>query len=130
MIRNFLKIAFRNLWRSKGFSAINILGLTVGMASAILILLWIENEMSFDGFHKNKDSLYEAWDRETFDTELNCWNTTPKILGPTLKLDYPEIENTTRVHWGNNFLFSLGEKRITAMGTCVDPAFLTMFSFP
>jgi putative ABC transport system permease protein len=130
MIRNFLKIAFRNLWRSKGFSVINILGLTVGMASAILILLWIENEMSFDGFHKNKDSLYEAWDRETFDAELNCWNTTPKILGPTLKLDYPEIENTTRVHWGNNFLFSLGEKRITAMGTCVDPAFLTMFSFP
>ena len=130
MIKNFLKIAFRNLWRSKGFSTINILGLTVGMASAILILLWIQNEMSFDRFHNNKDRLYEAWDRETFDADLHCWNTTPKILGPTLKQDYPEIENATRVNWGNNFLFTIGEKRITAMGTCVDPAFLTMFSFP
>src|SRR6202035_4643111 len=71
-----------------------------------------------------------AWDRETFDADLHCWNTTPKILGPTLKQDYPEIENATRVNWGNNFLFTIGEKRITAMGTCVDPAFLTMFSFP
>src|SRR5450755_3642108 len=100
MGKNFLKIAFRNLWRSKGFSFINILGLTVGMASSILILLWIQNEMSFDQFHQNKDRLYEAWDREIFDADLSSWNTTPKILGPTLKQDYPEIENTTRVNWG------------------------------
>ena len=130
MLKNFLKVAFRNLWRNKGFSAINILGLTIGMASAILILLWIQNEMSYDMFHKNKDRLYEAYDREVFDADLNSWNTTPKILGPTLKQEYPEIENTTRVNWGNNFLFTLGDKHITAHGTCVDPAFLTMFSFP
>jgi putative ABC transport system permease protein len=130
MIKNFFKIALRNLWRSKGFSAINIFGLAIGMASAILILLWIQNEMSFDLFHKNKNVLYEAYDREIFDADLHCWNTTPKILGPTLKQDYPGIENTTRVNWGNNFLFTLGEKHLTAQGTCVDPAFLTMFSFP
>ncbi len=130
MFKNFFKIAFRNLWRNKGFSAINIFGLVIGMASAILILLWIQNELSYDLFHKNKDTLYEAWDRETFDADLHCWNTTPKILGPTLKKDYPEIENTTRVNWGNNFLFTIGDKHLTAEGTCVDPAFLTMFSFP
>jgi putative ABC transport system permease protein len=130
MIKNFFKIALRNLWRSKGFSAINIFGLAIGMASAIVILLWIQNEMSFDLFHKNKSVLYEAYDREIFDADLHSWNTTPKILGPTLKQDYPGIENTTRVNWGNNFLFTLGEKHLTAQGTCVDPAFLTMFSFP
>ncbi len=130
MIKNFFKIAIRNLWRSKGFSAINIFGLAIGMASAIVILLFIQNEMSYDLFHKNKDVLYEVYDREIFDADLHSWNTTPKILGPTLKQDYPEIENTTRVNWGNSFLFSLGEKRLTAEGTCVDPAFLTMFSFP
>ena len=130
MIKNFFKIAFRNLWRSKGFSAINIFGLAIGMASAIVILLWIQNEMSYDLFHKNKNVLYEAYDREVFDADLHSWNTTPKILGPTLKQDYPEIENTTRVNWGNGFLFTLGEKRLTASGTAVDPAFLTMFSFP
>ena len=130
MIKNFFKIAFRNLWRSKGFSAINIFGLAIGMASAIVILLWIQNEMSFDMFHKNKDVLYAVYDREIFDADLNSWNTTAKILGPTLKQDFPGIENTTRVNWGNNFLFTLGEKHLTAQGTCVDPAFLTMFSFP
>ena len=130
MFKNFFKIAFRNLWRNKGFSAINIFGLTIGMASAILILLWIQNEMSFDLFHKNKDTLYEAYDRETFDNNFNCWNTTPKILGPTLTQDYPEFEAVTRVNWGNDFLFTLGDKHLTAHGTCVDPAFLTMFSFP
>ena len=130
MLKNFFKIAFRNLWRNKGFSAINIFGLAIGMASATLILLWIQNEVSYDRFHKNKDTLYEVWGRVTFNTDLNCWNTTPKILGPTLQHDFPEIENTTRVNWGNNFLFSLNDKRLTAAGTCVDPAFLTMFSFP
>jgi putative ABC transport system permease protein len=130
MIKNFLKIALRNLWRSKGFSAINIIGLSIGMASAILILLVIQNEMSYDLFHKNKDALYEVYDREIFDADLNSWNTTPKILGPSLKQENPEIENTTRVNWGNSFLFTIGEKRLTADGTAVDPAFLTMFSFP
>jgi putative ABC transport system permease protein len=130
MLKNLLKIAFRNLWRNKGFSAINIFGLTIGMASAIFILLWIQNEMGYDLFHKNKDSLYEVWDRETFDIDLNCWNSTPKILGPTLKQDYPEIQSISRINWGNNFLFSIGDKRLTASGTCVDPDFLTMFSFP
>src|ERR1700712_418878 len=121
MLKNFFKIAFRNLWRNKGFSAINIFGLVIGMASAILILLWIQNELSYDLFHKNKDTLYEAYDREVFDADLHCWNTTPKILGPTLVRDYPEIESVTRVNWGNTFLFTIGDKHLTASGTCTDP---------
>ena len=56
MLRNYLNIAIRNLWRTKGFSFINITGLAVGMASAILIFLWIYNELSYDQFHKNKDT--------------------------------------------------------------------------
>ena len=130
MLKNLFKIAFRNLWRNKGFSAINIFGLTIGMASAIFILLWIQNEMSYDLFHEHRDELYQAWNRETFDTEFHCWSATPKILGPALKQEYPEIQSFSRVNWGNSFLFSLGEKRLTAAGTCVDPDFLTMFSFP
>ena len=70
MLKNYLKIAFRNLLRNKGFSAINILGLAIGMASAILIVLWIHNEMSFDLFHKNKDHLYEVWSRSVFNGQL------------------------------------------------------------
>jgi len=130
MFKNYLKIAFRNMARSKGFTFINIAGLAIGMASAIIILLWIQNELSYDRFHEKTDRLYSAWNRSVFDDKLQCWNTTPKILGPTLKQDYPEVEATTRVNWGQTLLFSLGDKRLNVQGTMVDPDFLTMFSFP
>ena len=71
MVKNFFKVAFRNLLGNKAFSAINIAGLVVGMASAMLILLWISNEISFDKFHKNKDYLYEAWNRGVLSI-INC----------------------------------------------------------
>ena len=130
MFKNYLKVAFRNLYRNKFFSIINIAGLAVGMASAILILLWIQNELSYDRFHSKGDRIYQAWNRSTFDGKLQCWSTTPKILGPTLKKDYPEVEEITRVNWGNNFLFSIGDRRMNASGTMVDPGFLTIFDFP
>ncbi len=129
MIKNYFKIAFRNLLRNKGFSALNIIGLAVGMASAILILLWIQNEISYDKFHKNKDVLYEAWNRGTFNNKLECWNSTPKILGPTLKQEYPEIADVARVNnqW---FVTTVGLKQLSSAGIFADPSFLNMFSFP
>ncbi|HKH62146.1 MAG TPA: ABC transporter permease [Flavitalea sp.] len=130
MIKNFLKVAFRNLAKNKGFSAINISGLAIGMASAMLILTWIQNEISYDQFHVNKDRIYEAWNRAEFSGNLNCWNTTPKILARTLENDLPEVERAVRVDWGSNYLFSIGEKRLTVRGTIVDSGFLKMFSFP
>src|SRR3954464_7821576 len=119
MFKNYLKIAFRNLLRNKGFSVINIVGLAIGMASALVILLWIQNEVQYDQFHAKKDRIYEAWNRATFSGELQCWNTTPKILARTLEKDFPEVEQAVRVNWGNNNLFSVGEKRLKAQGTSV-----------
>ena len=130
MLKNFFKIAFRNLWRSKGFSAINIIGLAIGMASAIIILLWIQNEVSYDQFHEKKDRIYEAWNRATFDGKLMSWNTTPKVLARTLEKDLPEVEQAVRVQWPSNFLFSIGDKRLTVQGRMVDSNFLQVFSFP
>ena len=130
MIKNFFKVAFRNLAKNKGFSAINISGLAIGMASAMLILTWIQNEISYDQFHENKDRIYEAWNRAEFSGNLNSWNTTPKILVRTLENDLPEVERAVRVDWGSNYLFSIGEKRLTVRGTIVDSGFLKMFSFP
>ena len=130
MLKNYLKIALRNLLRNKAFSAINIAGLAIGMASAILILLWIQNEISYDQFHEKKDRIYEAWNRAHFSGKLQCWNTTPKVLARTLERDIPEVEQATRVNWSRNFLFSVGEKRLTVQGNMVDSNFLQMFSFP
>lgn len=77
MIKNFLKIAFRN----KGFSLINISGLAIGMAIAILILLWIQNEIGYDRFYKKIKRIYTLNNQDRFNGELGARNTTPKILG-------------------------------------------------
>ena len=63
MIRNYLTIAWRNLLKNKAFSFFNISGLAIGMASAVLILMWVQNEVSYDKFHARQDNLYEAWNR-------------------------------------------------------------------
>lgn len=130
MLKNFFKVAFRNLWGSKGFYAINIVGLAIGMASAIIILLWIQNEVSYDQFHEKKQRIYEAWNRAIVDGKLMSWNTTPKILARTLEKDLPEVEQATRVNWSNMFLFTIGDKRLLIRGNHVDSNFLKMFSFP
>ncbi|MDP4249624.1 MAG: ABC transporter permease [Bacteroidota bacterium] len=129
MLRNYLKIAWRNLWKNKAFSFLNISGLAIGMASAILILLWIQNEVSYDRFHKNDPYLYEAWNRGSFDGTMQYWNATPKVLGPTLKKDYPEIADVARTNSGW-FVVAVGEKKLSAEYLMVDPSFLSLFSFP
>jgi len=130
MLKNYIKVAFRNILRHKGFSILNISGLAIGMASAMLILLWVQNELSYDNFYVNKDRLYQAWYRDKGNNGISCWNVTTKMLGPGLKQEYPEIEKSTRVFWDEAFLFSVGEKKMSVTGNMVDPDFLTMFRFP
>lgn len=129
MFENYFKIAFRNLRRNKGFSFINIFGLAIGMASAILILLWIQNEVSHDRFHAKGDRIYTLNNRDKFNGEVWAWNSTPKILGPAVKQDYPEVEDAVRVN-GSSFLFSTGDKHLNVTGYFVDPGLLSVFSFP
>ncbi len=130
MLFNYFKIAFRNLIKYKGFSAINILGLAVGMASAILIFLWINHEISYDQFHEKKDRIYEAWNKGSFNGKISCWNTTPKILSKALQSDLPEIETTTRVSWSERFLTRYKDKTLMMLASTVDSTFLNIFSFP
>src|SRR5574338_269450 len=130
MIKNFFKVAWRNLLRSKFFSIINVSGLSIGMAATTPILLWIKNESSYDLFHEKKDRIYEAWNRAEFSGKLQCWNTTPKVLARTLENDLPEVERAVRVNWNSNYLFSVGDKRIMSSGNIVDNGFLQVFSFP
>ncbi|CAG5067856.1 hypothetical protein DYBT9623_00583 [Dyadobacter sp. CECT 9623] len=128
MFNNYLKIAFRNLLRNKGFSSINILGLSVGMASALLILLWMYNEFSYDRFHSKGDRLFAAWNRSIVDGEVLCWNGTPKILGPTLKEEYPEVANISR-NYSRWYVTRVGERKISSEAMTTDAAFLEMFDF-
>jgi putative ABC transport system permease protein len=130
MLKNYFKVAFRSMMRRKGFSLLNISGLAIGMASAMLILLWVQNEMSYDRFYPNANRLYLAWNKDTWGSKLTCWSTTPKVFGPVYKHETPEVEKESRVNWNQSLLFTVGEKRLNVTGTMVDPDFLTMFSFP
>src|SRR6201991_1219635 len=131
MIRNFFKVAYRNLLRNKAFSAINITGLAIGMAAAMLIFLWIQDEVSYDQFHKNKDRIYESWNRVKFDgSKLSTWNSVPDLFGPILIKDIPEVERAVRVVNDKKSLFVVGDKKIIESGYLVDTGFLQVFSFP
>jgi hypothetical protein len=126
MFRNYLKVAFRNLWRNKGFSIINISGFAIGMASAVLIILWIQDEFSYDRFHKNPDRLFQVWSSDSLMAAFAC--IYPQMLAPALK-DYPEVR-CGRIGWSFLLFFSYREKKLKITGTWVDPSFLTMFNFP
>jgi len=130
MIKNYFKIAYRNLLRNKSFSIINISGLAIGMASAILILLWIQNEISYDRFHANDRRLYEIYSNDTINNSVRSLVNTPEIMAPVLKDDVPEIEEASRYSSDENLLLAAGEKNVKVQGATVDAPFLSMFSFP
>jgi putative ABC transport system permease protein len=129
MFRNLFVIALRNLRRNTIFSSINILGLAIGMASAILIGLWIQNELGFDRFHDKENRLYQAYRAEKDGESINAINFTPKILAPTLKADFPEIEDAVRMR-NANFLFTVNDRHFNVPGNFTDEGFLSTFSFP
>ncbi|MFT3702540.1 MAG: ABC transporter permease [Agriterribacter sp.] len=130
MIRNFFKVAFRNLLRNKGFSAINITGLAIGMAAAILILLWIFNEVSYDGFHANKDRIYEVWNRVAINGTTSCWNTVSRPAAEAVQKNLPEVERAVRVQGSEHTLLTVGDKKLIRSGKIVDTGFFQMFTFP
>ncbi len=130
MLRNYFMIAWRNLKTKKSFSFINIVGLSIGMAAATLIILWIQNEVSYDKFHEKIDRTYQVWNKYKIDGKTSAWNNTPKVMARTIKQDYPEIELTARVNWSFPVLLSVGDKRLKATGTIVDSTFPQVFTFP
>jgi len=130
MLRNYFKITFRNLIKNKTFSFINIAGLAVGMASFILITIWIRHDLNFEQFHQNKENLYRVFTNVKGEGKVLTENTTPAPLAETLKKDFPEINRACRTSWVMKHLLQVGDKKITAPGICTDPDFLLMFSFP
>jgi len=132
MFSNYIKVALRFMMRNKTFSAINISGLALGITGSLLLFLWIAHELSFEQFHKDKDQLYMAWNRASENSGVVCWETTPRVLAPTLKEEFTAVETTSSyASWGVNHLFTLGDKKIMKnSGVFVDSAFLTMLSFP
>lgn len=129
MIKNYIKIALRNLTKHKGYSLINIAGLAIGMACCILILLWIKDEWSFDRFHENADTIYRVIQDINFTDHSTTWAITQGPLGPSLKEDFPEIVNFTRVT-GRRFRLTYGDNSFDEVLGMADGSIFEMFTFP
>jgi ABC-type antimicrobial peptide transport system permease subunit len=126
MLKNYLKIALRNFRKQKLYSLINVGGLAIGMACTFLILSWVQNELSYDKFHKNKNEIY----RVIFDLKDEQSAGTCGALAPTLKEEIPEIKNYTRAWIGGEWQIHYKEKKLLEKSLYVDPSFLKIFSFP
>ncbi|WP_270088262.1 ABC transporter permease [Sphingobacterium sp. SYP-B4668] len=110
MIQNYLKIAWRNILRNKGYATINIIGLAIGLACCLLVVIYIQNELSYDRYHVNKDRIYRVIHdhKEVGSTEQHqVWGNAP--IGAALKSDFPEIEKVVQFSGQVSILFKQGE---------------------
>jgi ABC-type antimicrobial peptide transport system permease subunit len=124
MFENYVKIAIRSLKRNKIYSFINISGLSIGIACCIMILLWVQDELSYDRFHENAENLYIA-------TFSNGSIVTPTALSGFLKEEYPEILHTSQfMNIGDNLLKYKNTEINEDYGIMVAPDFLKMFTIP
>ena len=131
MIKNYLKVALRNIRRHKGFSFINIAGLAIGLACCLLITIWVLDELSYDKFHENAANLYRVEEDQHYSGRIFYVYVTPYPLGPALKAEIPEIIDATRVVWTRGLLFKYEDHTFFEdSGRAVDPSFLKMFTYP
>ena len=132
MIRNYIKVAFRNLWKNKGYSAINIIGLSAGLATCLLILLYVWDELSYDKFNEKVDRIYRV------DSDIKFGGSEMKLavcsdpMGATLKKDYPQVEQYTRIYAseGSKLIKKRDEFIKEQKIAYADSTFFDVFTFP
>src|SRR5450631_472237 len=132
MFKSYFKIAWRVIKNNKTFSVINILGLALGMACSLLILLWVQDERSIDNFHVNGDRLYTLYERQYSDGKVDAGYTTPGLLAREMKRVMPEVEYASAVELEHfkNVDFRVGDRIIKEDGGFADADYFSMFSYP
>ncbi|SFT88992.1 ABC-type antimicrobial peptide transport system, permease component [Algoriphagus locisalis] len=129
MWKNYLKIAWRNISRSKGYAFINVTGLGVGMAASILILMWVQFELSVDRFYDNTDRIYANWRSAEMQGEIFTWDYTPAPYAPAIIEQFPEVEEVARITEWDQQLLTVGDNNFYEEATFTDPGFFKIFSF-
>jgi len=134
MIKNYFKIAWRNLARNKAFSIINISGLALGMACSLLIMLWVQDERSVDAFHTNGKYLFQVYERQHYDGKIEASYPTQGLLAEELKRVIPEVEYSTGYERasapGSLTTFEAANKINKLDGAFAGEDFFKMFSYP
>lgn len=130
MISNYLKIALRNLFKSKTFSLINILGLAFGLCCALLIALWVSDEYAIDNYHSKKDRIYWVISELKTSGGSQYWRNSPGPLADALMDEVPEIEQAVRFTQNRNLLFKQEHQKLEESGIAADQEFIRVFDFP
>ncbi len=130
MFRHALKIALRNFRKNKSSLLINVIGLSTGLACALLIFMWVIDELRVDQFHEKGDRLFYVMEHQQYADHIMTTLSTPGLLARTLKEEIPEIEHSTTLMWPMKFTLSVDEKNLKAFGRHVDVDFFQMFSYP
>jgi len=131
MIKNYIKIAFRNLWRHKSFSFINIIGLAVGMTACFLIFMYVRFELSYDKFNANFDQIYRLNTDIKAPNEVLHWSSASAPMGPALKADYPkEVLEDTRIFGASYLVESKNHKFQENNINFAEPSIFKIFTFP
>ncbi|MFT3705403.1 MAG: ABC transporter permease [Agriterribacter sp.] len=132
MLKNFFKIAWRNLFKSKTYSIINIVGLATSLAACILLLLWVQDEVSFDGFNKKEKDIYRLTAAFDQGGSKNFWGTTPGPIATFGKAEVPEVVSACRIsdNWHVNILKYNNKKFQSTRYGMADASIFSIFDFP
>ena len=131
MFKNYLKVALRNLWKSKGFSAINIIGLAAGLGVCLLIVLYVADEWSYDRYNKNADRIYRLDADIYFNGTQFTSSISPKPLAFTLAKECPQVEQMVRINYQNDILVKKGGDWIRDHHVAfADSTFFKVFTVP
>ncbi|HXL58556.1 MAG TPA: ABC transporter permease, partial [Chitinophagaceae bacterium] len=112
MFRNYFKTAFRNLLKNKFYTSINVIGLAVGLATCLLILLYVLDELSFDKYNVNADRIYRVNNEIKFGGNYFDLAQGPALMGSTMVREFPQVEQYTRIRWYGSFLVKKGNENI------------------
>ena len=127
---HFFKISIRQFKRNKSSFLINVIGLSTGLACALLILLWVYDEYQVDKFHENDGRLFQVMEFQEYSSGLSATISTPGLLAQSLAEEIPEIEYASMMDWGVDATLSVGEKNLKGDGRHVSKDFLMMFTYP
>lgn len=130
MLKNYAIIALRDLKKNKIYSFINIFGLAIGMACCIMIMLFVQNELSYDRFHENANCIYRITSKRKYYGIEDHTTITRWIMGPNLVNNFPEVMNAVRLIIHGRFVVEHGDKRLMTDPFYADPSILDVFTFP
>jgi len=131
MIKNFFRIAIRNILKHKGFTFINITGLAIGMAASLLILMWVQDEFSFEKFNQKAKNIFRVEENQFYSGARYHVTVTPQPAGPVWTAKIPEIKEQTRMNSLPRLLFRQGENVFYENSViAADSGLFRMFTFP